>query len=257
LLVVLGFVLPLRTSLGEEADPSANPAAHQDLKRCILSVQGSFQAAVGSYANLTMQKNDPESPLHIGTSAAHLFWEAGIGFYSLGITYNVQLLRSPIVTSTDSDGFTHEAYRIHHGVKVFYQISSGDFRVTPEGGYVYLREEASIYDPTDKMPDRYNEKYKDQNYSYGLEVGHLLAPVAETELWLYGRYVHENLDIRADNYWIGLHLFASGEEVTESNKCKPYLESVHSRLGILWTKRSDGRSEWFLTLSLGAAFGLL
>jgi hypothetical protein len=38
---------------------------------------------------------------------------------------------------------------------------------------------------------------------------------------------------------------------------RPYAESAFISLGVRWAKRTDGRSEWFLTIGYAFSIGLL
>jgi hypothetical protein len=122
---------------------------------------------------------------------------------------------------------------------------------------MFLEENASIHDVHSEKPDRYKEKFKDENYNYGLSARARIIPVLNGHLWLYGRYVHDNLDIQVDNYRIELQL---GDELSESRGWVGEginLKSFYLGLGVSWSKKTDGRSEWFITLGFTAAVRVL
>jgi hypothetical protein len=83
-----------------------------------------------------------------------------------------------------------------------------------------------------------------------------LIPVKRAGLWLYGRYVHDHLEVRADNYWAEIHLWAGDLEEPPPDKWKPYFCSGYLNLGVRWTKKTDGRSETFLTLGFAMTAGI-
>ena len=254
--MMLVLLLLTRVTLAGDSAFVTDTLKHRGVKKYDFSLSMSLGGSLGSYDNLTGQTGDPPTPLGISSSAYLLYGELGIGFQSLGVSYYIHAVASPIATFIDDDGFNQFAERLRHGTKVTYEISYKSLSFVPEGGYVFLREKAAISDSRGERPDPYLEKCKDQDYSYGLSMGRKLMHIGEPELWLYGRYVHDNLDIRADNYWLGLHLPIVVCEGPSSKKWKPYMQAFCIRLGVSWTKRTDGRSDWFLRLSFAMEYGL-
>lgn len=195
--------------------------------------------------------------METGSSAFLIDVEMGLEVFDLGISYHLSGLRSPGVTYTDADDYVHEAGRFRHGVKAVYALRSYRFHLIPELGYVFLEENASMHDVYSERADRYKEEYKDENYSYGLSARARITPVLNAHWWLYARYVHDNLDIQVDNYRLELQL---GDEYSESRGSVEEginLKSVYFGLGVSWSRKTDGRSEWFITLGVTSALRLL
>ena len=222
-----------------------------------LSFLYGLGGGLGSYRNITRQRGDPPSPLETGPDALFIDVEMGLEVFDLGISYHLGMIRSPGGTYIDDDDYGHGAGRYRHGVKAVYALRSDRFHLLPELGYVFLEESASIQDIDSERADRYKEKYKDENYSYGLSARARTIPVLNGHLWLYGRYVHDDLDIQVDNYRLELQL---GDEYSESQGRVEEginLKSVYFGLGVSWSEKTDGRSEWFVTLGFTAALRVL
>jgi hypothetical protein len=242
---VIFILLLTGTSSAKDTSFDNDSIAHSDVKKYNFILIGGFHIGVGNYENVTSQRGDTPNTLEIGSSCTNQGLEAGIGFRSLLMTYDVEYLVSPWGTSTDN---TRSASRLLQRIILCCQISTRNFQFIPEGGYVYIKEESK--------QNRYIERYNDQNYTYGLSARQRLLPIAKAGLWLYGRYVHDNLDIIADNYWFGLQLGSPDIEIPRSDKWKPYMKSAYFGLIVSWTKRTDGRSDWFLSFSFSTAFGM-
>lgn len=215
-----------------------------------------FGGGFGSYKNLSKQKGDPHSLMKSGSDACLFGGEAGFRIYLLGVTYHYEILSSPIATSVDRQGYVHGAQCIRYGIRTFLEVPLKSLHFVPEGGYVFVREEADVYDRYGKKPDLYKERYKDRNYSYGLSVQFNLIPIRKLDLWLHGSYVHDNLDIKIDNYRVMIHALVADIDQSGGDEKTPRLESAYINLGVEWKNKTDGRSEWFLVLELGLSAGL-
>lgn len=222
-----------------------------------LSFLYGLGGGLGSYGNLTRQRGDPPSPLETGSDAFFIDVEMGLEVFDLGISYHWGMIRSPGGTYIDDDDYGHGAGRYRHGIKAVYALRSDRFHLLPELGYVFLDESASIHDIYSERADRYKEKYKDENYSYGLSARARITPVLNAHWWLYARYVHDNLDIQVDNYRLELQLGGEESEPPEWGDHGVPVESAYFGLGVSWSKKTDGRSEWFVTLGFTVAVRLL
>ena len=222
-----------------------------------LSFLYGLGGGLGSYENVTRQRGDPPSPLETGSNAFFIDVEMGLEVFDLGISYHWGMIRSPGGTYIDDDDFGHGAGRYRHGIKAVYALRSDRFHLLPELGYVFLDEDASIHDVHSEKPDRYKEKYKDENHNYGLSARVRTIPVLNAHLWLYGRYVHDNLDIQVDNYRLELQLGGEESDPPEWGDHGMPVESAYFGLGVKWSKKTDGRSEWFITLGFTVAVRLL
>ena len=255
ILLVVFVQLEPATVRGTEAASESTSTAEADGPR--LSFLCGFDAGLGSYENVTRQPGDPPSPLETGPDALFIDVEMGLEVFDLGISYHLGMIRSPGGTYVDDDDYGHGAGRYRHGVKAVYALRSDRFHLLPELGYVFLEESASIQDIDSERTDRYKEKYKDENYSYGLSARARTIPVLNGHLWLYGRYVHDNLDIQVDNYRLELQLGAEESDPPEWGDHGMPVESAYFGLGVSWSKKTDGRSEWFITLGFTVAVRLL
>lgn len=222
-----------------------------------LSFLYGLDGGLGSYRNVSRQRGDPPSPLETGSDAFLINAEIGLEVFDLGISYHWGMIRSPGGTYIGDDDYGHGAGRYRHGIKAVYALRSDRLHLLPELGYVFLDEDASIHDIYSERADRYKEEYKDENYNYGLSARARTIPVLNAHLWLYARYVHDNLDIQMDNYQLELQF---GDEYSESRGWVEEginLKSVYFGLGISWSRKTDGRSEWFITLGVTSALRLL
>jgi len=254
---LLTFVLLLSapTALAHEDLSPTDSVGDLEGKKYNFSLSMNAHGLFGFYDNLANQKGDPASPLDLH-SAAGAYGELGFGFCSFGVSYYLDAVWSPRTTYNDDQGYSHEAGRERHGIRASYQVSIWTVHLIPEGGYVFLNEDAGIKDPEKKKPDRYYERYKDDGYNYGLSARVKLITIRKGGLWLYGRYVHDDLGTKADNYWIEIHAGGVNPEPPWLDKDRPYVKSAYFTLGGRWTQRTDGRSEWFLTLGFAVAVGL-
>ncbi|UCB51844.1 MAG: hypothetical protein JSV10_07610 [Candidatus Zixiibacteriota bacterium] len=195
--------------------------------------------------------------METGSTAFLICGEVGLQVFDLGISYHLSFLRSPGVTYTDADDYVHESAKFRRGAKAFYALRLDGFHLIPELGYVFLDEDASMHDVYSERPDRYSEEYKDEGDCYGLSVRVRIRPVLKAHWWLYGSYVHDNLDIQADNYHIALQL---GDELLgppDPGWDGPDIRSGYFSLGARWLNKTDGRSEWFVTFEFTCTIGLL
>lgn len=221
--------------------------------RILSDIHGGF----GSYQNLSVQKGDPPSLMETGSSCGFIHFELGLGVYSWGVTYHWDRLSAPLMTYLDDQDYVHQSGRTRQGIRTFYDISFRDFQIFPEGGYVFLSEYATIQDLNRKRPDLYDERYKDEGYSYGLSARIKLVPIRKVDFWLCGRYVHDNLSIKADNYRLDIQAGGLNPDPPWVDKDRPYKESAYFFLGTRWTKKTDGRSEWFFTLGFAVSLGII
>lgn len=222
-----------------------------------LSFLFGLGGGLGSYKNLTSQRGDPPSSLETGSDAFLINAEFGLEVFDLGISYHWDMIRSPGGTYIDDDGYGHEAGRYRYGIKAVYALRGDRFHLLPELGYVFLDEDALIHDIYSEGADRYKEEYKDENYSYGLSARARIMPVLNAHWWLYARYVHDNLEIQMDNYQLELQLGDEYSEAGGSVEEGINLKSGYFGLGVSWSKKTDGRSEWFVSLGFRVALRLL
>jgi hypothetical protein len=216
-----------------------------------------INGGVGGYDKLSMYTRALPSPADTSGYACFLGVEVGLKMRSVGVTYHLEALWSPIKTIFDGNNYLAQGDRIRHGVKVFSQVVREGFMVSPEGGYIFVRETARILDDSGGEIDWFSQNYKDRNYCYGLSVRAKVIPIQKDGLWLYGRYVHDHLDIMTDNYWFEAQLGGVNPDPPWVDKERPYAESAFISLGVRWAKRTDGRSEWFLTIGYAFSIGLL
>lgn len=255
-LLLLPFFLSIRSVLAQDTSLVTNTSISADKDRYRFLFLVGFHGGFGSYKNLSMQKGDPTSLMKSGSDACFFGGEAGFRIYLLGVTSHYEILSSPIATSVDREHYVHGAQRIRYGIRTFLEVPLKTLHFIPEGGYVFVREEADVYDLYGKKPDLYKERYKDRDYSYGLSVQLKLIPIRKVDFWLHGRYVHDNLDIKIDNYWIMIHALVADIDQSGGDEKTPRVESAHINLGVEWKNKTDGRSEWFLVLELGLSAGL-
>lgn len=235
------------TPVGESVPPHCMRS--QDFRLLI-----NLGVGLGRYDNITARRANLPTPWQAGSSAYLLYLELGMGFRPWGATYYVEAVGSPVRDFADAEGWYHWAGALRHGARAFYRMRNQNYEVAPEGGYVFQREEVTFSDSWQGRPDLYDEECKDEGYAYGLSIGRRLIDGEKKQWWLYGRYVRDNLQIDADNYWVGLQFFdlASDPPGTPG----PPLQIMRGILHLRWTARSDGRSDWFLALTVAAEYGL-
>jgi hypothetical protein len=253
-LVVLLQLQPAAVRATEAAPESASTTETDSHWLSFLVGAG---GGLGSYRNVTRQRGDPPSPLETGSDAFFIDVELGLEVFDLGISYHWGMIRSPGGTYIDDDDYGHGAGRYRHGIKAVYALRGDRLHLLPELGYVFLDEHALIHDVHSERADRYKEKYEDENYNYGLSARARIIPVLNAHWWLYARYVHDNLDIQVDNYQLELQL---GDEYSESRGWVEEginLKSGYFGLGVSWSKKTDGRSEWFITLGFTGTIRVL
>ena len=257
LTITLAILMQLQPTAVRGTEAVAESTSTGETDRHWLSFLFGLGGGLGSYKNLTRQRGDPPSPLEIGSYALLINAEFGLEVFDLGIAYHWDMIRSPTGTYIGDDDYGHEAGRYRHGIKAVYALRSDRFHLLPELGYVFLDEDASIHDVYSERGDRYKEEYKDENYNYGLSARARTIPVLNAHLWLYARYVHDNLEIQMDNYQLELQLGDEYSEARGSVEEGINLKSGYFGLGVSWSKKTDGRSEWFVTLGFTVAVRLL
>jgi hypothetical protein len=243
------------TGFAQDTAHARDSALHHASKKYDFTLLMSLGGALGSYHNIAMQRSHPPTPLRAGSSAYILCGELGFAFRSLALRYYAEAVESSISTYVDSEGFNHHAGRAYHGPRTSYGLSHRILDLVPELGYVFLSETAAVVDTRKERSDQYREESSDQGYSYGLSVRRRVIPGGELELLLCGRYVHDHLDIRTDNYWLGLDLLGLVYQVSGPGGFPP-MQTFRLGLSFRWTERTDGRSDRFLALSLAGTYGL-
>jgi hypothetical protein len=214
-----------------------------------------FHHGLGSYQNITRQRGDPPSPVEVDSYAKSFDVEAGLEVLGLGISYDWNLIYTPAYHG--SEDYVHEAGNTRQRIKGVYALRGERFHLIPEFGYVFVNEDALIHDRGSGRPDRYLEEYKDEDYYYGLSARARFKPFLKAHWWLYARYVHDNLDIQVDNYQLGLQFGDEFSGPPDPDEKGPDLESGYFSLAVNWSKKTDGRSEWFITLGITCAIRIL
>lgn len=231
------------------SDSVVTVSAHHRWLHLLFGLRG----GAGSYKNISKARGEVPNPVKIGSFAVLVNPELGLEAFGFGISYDLNLLWPPYTHYIDHDDYVHEEEMLKQEIKTYYTFRSSKFHLIPELGYVFLREGAWVYDVNSEKPDLYGKEYDDNNYCYGLSVRTKIKPVSKGYLWLYTRYVHDNLNIKVDNYRLDLQLGDEDYEIIPDNP----VTSVFMNLGVSWCKKTDGRSEWFISLELKGTFGLL
>ena len=230
-LSIFAFVLFQPTTV-RGAEVASNNKSTVGTKNHWLSFLIGARGGLGSYTNISRQRGDPPSPMQTGSYAG--FFDIGFGLeaFGLGFSSNWNPIRSPTITYVDKDNYVHEAESSCIRIKTYYALRSNRFHLIPEFGYVYLGEGASIHDVRSKRPDRYNEVYEDKSYEYGLSARAKIIPVPNWHLWFYASYVHDNLDIKVDNYLLQLQLGDEFSGPSDVNEKGPEVKSGYFGLGV-------------------------
>jgi hypothetical protein len=257
LALLLLVLLQLQPASVRGTEAVAEGTSTGETDRQWLSLLCSLRGGFGGYKNLTRGRaEDPSGPTKIGSYAGFLNPEFGLEAFGLGVSYDLNLIMSLSGTGVGEGKHDLQAGSASQRIKVVYALRCYKFHLLPEFGYVFLSEDASIYSPSDG-PGRYREEYQDQNYCYGLSARARVIPAWEFRLWLYGRYVHDNLDIQVDNYRLELQLGNEWSAPPVPGEQGPEAKSEYLGLGVSWSKKTDGRSEWFVTLGFTVAVRLL
>lgn len=256
LLLTFVLLLPNRGVLAQDNSSATNSLMNRVTNRYNFSFLMHLYGGLGRYDNLTLRKGYSDSLRITGAAAKFLHLEYGFKFRSFGITYYWELLGTSDFIYSKVPGYSSGASYTRHGIRTFGELLHKRFHFLPEVGIVFLDEDAIIGDQEGNEPDLYNEERRDASYNYGFSTRLKLIPVKRAGLWLYGRYVHDHLEVRSDNYWVEIHLWAGDLEEFPPDKWKPYLYSGYFNLGVRWTKKTDGRSETFLTLGFAMTAGI-
>lgn|GEM_PF-1507650 len=222
-----------------------------------LSFLYDLSGGLGSYDKLPMEKRTPLGKMAASSAATFLRGEAGLKIYCLGLTYHLEILW------TERGRYGREEYvrdgdRVRHGMRAFCQLAQRDFILAPEGGYTFVEEWAGVIDRSGQWLDRYDQKQKEQGYCYGLSARLKVIPFREGgAVWLYGRYVRDDMETDVDNYWIKAELGALNSDPPWVDQDPGFMEYAFLSLGVRWANRTDGRSEWFITARVEASLGLL
>jgi hypothetical protein len=254
------FCLMLST-VGVHAEDSlqvADTVEYREPKKYILGFFYELGGYLGSYHNLAEQRDDSTNPFSMGSYSKHLCAELGCCFGSLVCL--TSYIEFGSAESYDAKDYDEVANRERWGVRISCSIMQRYLHFIPEVGWVFWDEEALIYDTEKTKPDLYHEEYRDDGLSYGLasRVGIITKEVEGDELglYLYGRYVHDDVVIPADNYWMELQFFARVLQPKPTPVTEPPFYQVYLALGARWTKRTDGRSESYISLRLGGIMGI-
>jgi hypothetical protein len=257
LVVTLIAVVLFQPAAVRGTEAAADSTSINETERNRLSLLFGLDCGLGGYKNLSKQRGDPPNPIGIGSHAFAFKAELGLEALGWGISYNFGVIAALIPTPSASAVYDRQAGSWQHRIRGAYALRRDGFHLIPESGYFFLEEYASIDDRHSDEPGPYKEKYNDRGYYYGLSARVRLKPVLRAHWWLYARYVHDNLDIKTDSYQLELQLGDEFSGPQESDEKGPDIKSAYFSLGVKWSKKTDGRSEWFITLGCTSAIRLL
>jgi hypothetical protein len=240
--------------LAQDSTFTGDSTSHQEPKKYDFTLLMGFGGALGSYEHITESGDDDAGEAN--TDAKSLFGELGVGFRSWGACFYIGTVYGPQQDKyLDDESEDRYANSVRYWPRAFYRISHKGFGFAPEAGYVFVVEDATILDSVGQTASLYDKRSTDQGPAYGLSVGSRLLGGDKLQLWLHGRYIHDNLEIGVDNYWAGLHLLGLVNETSNPSGFPP-MQNFRFGLYVRWTERADGRSDWLLTLSLSGVYGL-
>lgn len=241
---------------GQEAPPTEDAGADSGVTGSKLSFLMDLHAGLGAYDKLSMRSEELPSSTKTSSDACFLRAEVGFKSRSIGAAYHVEYLWSPVSTFVGRQEYISEGDLIHHGIRAFWLVARRNFTFAPEGSYIFVRERAWILCRSGERLDQSDQEYRDGGCCYGLSARFKVISIHKGGLWLYGRYVHDDLEIKVDSYGIEIQLGGLNLNPTQVDQKRHYAESAFFGLGIRWARRTDGRSEQFLTVSLTGAMGL-
>jgi hypothetical protein len=251
--LLAGVLLQPSAALATEAaaESTSVAQAQSDWLSLFLGVN----CGLGSYKNIIRRQDNLSDLVKIDPFAWTVYGEAGLEVFSLRIGCDLSF-----VTTIDyiaDDDSVQKAYSFTKRIKGVYAVRKEKYHLYPEAGCVFLSEDVLIFETPSDGPNHYKESYKDQGFYYGLSARVRVIRGVENHWWLYARYTHDNLDIQEDSYQ--LEFQGGGEYSRPSVPGDVYSEIkyVYIGLGVKWSKKSDGRSAWFITIGLSDAFRLL
>jgi hypothetical protein len=233
----------------------ADSVSATEIKSSRLSLLLRLGAGYGNYENIIRQEGGLSSPVEIDSRART--YDGEIGLQVLSFRVSLDLSFPTTLDYIADDDSTQEAYSSKERIKGVYALRKGRYHLFPEVGYVFVAEDALIFYMLSERPIYHKESYKDQGFYYGLSARVRIAPCLTEACWLYAHYTHDNLDIAADNYQLELQVGGGESGAPGPDGVASVTEFSYVGLGVKWSKKADGRSEWFIILGLSGAFRLL